>query len=420
MDIQKKEMKNGLIVASEVMPQLRSVAIGVWVRCGSRFEDPEVNGISHFIEHLLFKGTKSRRAVEIAKAIDSVGGQLDAFTDKEYVGFYAKVLDEHMEFAFELLSDIVLHPTFPAGEIEHERKVIFEEIAAIEDTPQDLVHELYLENFWKGHPLGRRIAGLRETVAGISRAQVIRYFKRAYHAGCNTVVAVAGHIDHRKVQNLAARYFSALPAGAESNPGPPPVPLAAHVVRRKSNLEQTHLCLGVPCPSRVSEDRFTAHLLSSILGGGLSSRLFQNIREKRGLVYAIDSILNLYRDAGTLMVSAATAHQTAATVGKLILKEFRRLHDELVSEEELKRAQECLKGSLILSLESTSSRMTYLAQQQIDFGRFYTLGEILDQIDRVRRTDIRRLARTIFDAPITWAVLGDGGAGPIESLLGSA
>jgi predicted Zn-dependent peptidase len=416
MDIQKKEMKNGLVVASEVMPHLRSVAIGVWIRCGSRFEAPQVSGISHFIEHLLFKGTRTRTAADIAKVIDSVGGQLDAFTDKEYVGFYAKVLDQHLPLAFELLSDIVLHPTFPTGEIENERKVIFEEISTVEDTPQELIHELYLESFWLDHPLGRRIAGTRESVAGISRRAVMSYFKHTCHAARNTVIAVAGNISHRKVQALAERYFSDLPPGIESDPGPPPEPQSARTFGCKVNLEQTHICIGVPCPPRVSEKRFAAHLLINILGGGMSSRLFQNIREKRGLVYAIDSILNLYRDAGTLVVSAATAHQTAATVAKLILKEFRKLRDELVSEEELKRAQECLKGSLTLSLESSSSRMTYLAQQHIDFGRFSTMGEILDRIDQVRRSDVRRLAQEIFDSSLTLAALGNGENRSLESI----
>lgn len=416
MDVQKREMKNGIVVASEVMPHLCSAAIGVWVRCGSRFEAPEVNGISHFIEHLLFKGTGSRSAAEIAKVIDSVGGQLDAFTDKEYVGFYAKVLGAHLPIAFELLSDLVMNPRFPSGEIENERKVVFEEIATVEDTPQDLIHEIYLESIWKGHALGRRIAGTRKSVAGISRAQVMKYFNQVYHAGRNTVISIAGNIDHHKVYALAERHFSKMPLGAESDPGSPPVPLAAQTIRHKENLEQTHLCLGVPCPARVSEDRFIIHLLSNILGGGLSSRLFQNIREKRGLVYVIDSSPNLYRDAGTLVVSAAMAHEKASTVTNLILEEFSKLRDKLVSEEELKRAKECLKGSLTLSLESSSSRMTYLAQQQIDFERFQSPGEILERIDHVRRVDIRRLAAEIFSAPIVLAALGNSNVRALESV----
>ncbi len=417
MDVQKREFKNGLVVASEVMPHVRSVSIGVWVRCGSRFEDPQVSGISHFIEHLLFKGTRSRTASDIAEEIDAVGGQLDAFTDKEYVGFYARVLDEHMPLAFDLLSDIVLNPTFPPNEIERERKVIFEEISTVEDSPQELIHDMYMENFWQGHPLGRPISGTRESVAGIVRRQVMDYFRRTYHAACNTVISVAGNIRHREVQALVERHFSCLPRGAESMPGAPPDPRSARVVRHKPNLEQTHLCLGVPCPSRVSGERFCAHVLSNILGGGMSSRLFQNIREKRGLVYAIDSILQLYRDAGTLVVAAATAPQTATTVLRLILKEFKRLREELVSGEELDRAKECLKGALTLSLESSSSRMTHLAQQQIDFGRFYDLEEIMGRIDGVRRADIRRLAREIFDgSALTLAALGNSNGSSLDSV----
>jgi predicted Zn-dependent peptidase len=254
-------------------------------------------------------------------------------------------------------------------------------------------------------------------VTGIRRRQVMDYFGRTYHAGRNMVISVAGNIEHSRVQALAERYFSDLPAGAASEPGPPPVPRSSRTVCHKPNLEQTHICLGVPAPSRVSEDRFCAHLLSNVLGGGMSSRLFQNIREKRGLVYAIDSILSLYRDTGTLVVAAATAPQSAATVVRLVLKEFKRLRDQPVSLEELKRAKECLKGSLTLSLESSSSRMTYLAQQQIDFGRFYRLSEILDQIDRVRRGDIQRLAREIFaSSSITLAALGNNNGNPLESL----
>jgi len=417
MNVQKMEMKNGLVVASEVMPHFRSVAIGVWVRCGSRFEGASSCGISHFIEHLLFKGTGTRSAADIAKEIDSVGGQLDAFTDKEYVGFYARVLDEHVPLTFELLSDIVLNPSFPTVEIERERKVIFEEISTVEDTPQELINDIFVESFWQGHPLGNPIAGTKESVARIGRREVMDYFKRNYHAARNTVISVAGNIRHREVQELAERYFSDLPPGTATDPGSPPKPRSARTMRHKPNLEQTHICIGVPCPSRISEDRFCAHLLSSVLGGGMSSRLFQNIREKRGLVYAIDSILNLYRDAGTLMVSAATAPQTAAMVGRLVLKEFRRLRDELVSEEELQRAKECIKGSLALSLESSISRMTYLAQQQIDFGRFSPLEEILDRIDRVRRVDIRRLAREIFcSSSLTLAALGNHDGKQLESL----
>ncbi len=417
MDIQKKELKNGLVVVSEVMPQVRSAAIGVWLQCGSRFESEQVGGISHFIEHMLFKGTRNRTAAEIARTIDSVGGQLDAFTDKEYVGFCARVLDRDLPLAFELLSDIILNPTFPSREIEHERNVIFEEINTVEDSPQDLIQEMYLEAFWQGHSLGRPVSGTKESVGSLSRRQVMEYFSRTYNAGSNTVVSVAGNIRHHAVQALARKHFSSLPKGTPSEPGLPPMPRAARTIRYKPNLEQMHICLGVPCPPRVSRERFCTHLLGNILGGGMSSRLFQNIREKRGLVYAIDSILNLYRDAGTLVVSAATAPNTAETVVKLILKEFKKLRDELVSSEELDRAKQYIKGSLTLSLENTSSRMAYLAQQQIDFGCFYTLERVMDEINRVSRVDIRNMARKIFTpSGLTLAALGNSNGCQFQSV----
>jgi len=395
MAVVKKEMKNGLILATEVMPCVRSVSLGVWVRVGSRHESESTTGISHFIEHLLFKGTKSRSAAHIAEEIDSVGGQLNAFTDKEYVGFYAKVIDKHLTFALELLSDIVRNPAFPEHELERERNVIFEEISMVEDSPQDLIQDLFMENFWRGHPLGRPISGTRKSVAQITRPQVLRFFKRHYTAR-NMIISVAGNIRHREVHALVVRYFSDLDPGDALDAGAPPVAYPARVVRRKLSLEQTHICLGASCPPMDSKQRYCTHILSSVLGGGMSSRLFQNIREKRGLVYTIYSTPNLYHDAGNLLVYAGAAPKKAAEVVELTIKEFRRLRERLVPAEELTRAKESVKGSVVLSLESPSSRMTNLAQQLIYFGRFYSLQEILRGFDSVRPVDVRELANEIF------------------------
>ncbi len=406
MDVQIKHLRNGLVVVSEVMPQLRSVSMGVWVKSGSRFEDPATTGISHFIEHLLFKGTKSRSASQIAEEIDSVGGQLNAFTEKEYVGFYAKVLDEHLHIAFDLLSDIVLNPAFPTVEMNRERNVIFEEINMVEDSPQELIQDIYMENFWKGHPLGRPISGTKESVARIARRDVIRHF-RSHYTAKNTIISVAGNIRHRQVQELARRHFSELVAGQGAQLGDPPVVSPARVVRHKAHLEQTHICLGTTSPPLASEERFCAHLLCNILGGGMSSRLFQNIREKRGLVYSIFSGLNLYHDAGALVVYAGMAPENACTVIELTLREFRKLREKPVPSEELERAKENLKGSILLGLESSSSRMTHLAQQQIYFGRCYPMEEILDKIERVKARAIRELANKIFaSTSLTLTALG--------------
>jgi predicted Zn-dependent peptidase len=395
MNVRKKQMKNGLVVATEAMTYLCSASIGVWVRVGSRFECDYPCGISHFIEHLLFKGTKSRSAADIARAIDSIGGQLNAFTDKEYVGFYAKVLDRHLPLAFELLSDIVLNPHFPPAELERERNVIFEEINMVEDSPQELIQDLFMESFWPGHPLGLPISGTKESVAGISRRDVMKYFKENYTAG-NTIISVAGNIRHGNVWDLAQRYFSGLDAGRPMKPGAPPKAQAASVVRRKSHLEQSHICLGTVCPPMASEDRYCIHVLNSVLGGGMSSRLFQNIREKRGLVYSIYSSPNIYRDAGSLVVYAGCAPERAASVVELTLKEWRRLRDKTIPSEELRRAKDNVKGQFLLSLESSGSRMTHLAQQEIYFGRFHTMQEIIDGFDRVQPRDVRRLANEVF------------------------
>jgi predicted Zn-dependent peptidase len=396
MDVQKRRMSNGLIIASEVMPHLRSVSLGVWVKCGSRFETAEKTGISHFIEHLLFKGTRTRSAARIAELIDSVGGQLNAFTEKEYVGFYARVLDEHLPLAFDLVSDIVLNPTFPINEMQRERNVIFEEINMVEDSPQELILDIYLENFWKDHSLGRPISGTKESVSQITRSDVKRFFQNNYKAR-NMVIAVAGNIRHRDAQKLAERYFSGLEPGGAADPGHPPKIYAGRLVRRKAHLEQTHLCLGTVAPPVASEERYCAHLLCSILGGGISSRLFQNIREKRGLVYSIYSMLNLYHDAGSLVVYAGSTPENALEVVELTLKEFGRMRRQLVSPQELKRAKENIKGSIMLGLESSSSRMTHLAQQLIYHERFYELEEILEAVERVTSREIRDLANKIFD-----------------------
>jgi predicted Zn-dependent peptidase len=396
MNVQKREMRNGLVVATEVMPHLRSVSLGVWLKCGSRVEKKENTGISHFIEHLLFKGTRKRSAAQLAEAIDSVGGQLNAFTEKEYVGFYAKVLDQHLPLAFDLVSDIVLHPTFPPAEIMRERNVIYEEINMVEDSPQELILDLFMESYWKNHPLGRPISGTKKTVAGISRSEVIKFFQNNYNAA-NIIIAVAGNIRHRSAYELADRYFSHLNPGVSADPGVPPIVHAGCLVRHKAHLEQTHICLGTISPPVASEERYCAHLLSNILGGGVSSRLFQNIRERRGLVYSIYSMLNLYRDSGSLVVYAGAAPEKASQVVNLVLKEFSRLRESLVSSSELRRAKEYVKGSVMLSLESSSSRMTHLAQQLIYYGRFYKLEEILEAVDRVTARDIRNLANKIFD-----------------------
>ncbi|MBM3789450.1 MAG: insulinase family protein [Acidobacteria bacterium] len=415
-DIQKTELKNGLVLMSEAMTQLRSVSIGVWLRAGSRFESAERNGVAHFIEHLLFKGTEGRAAGDIARAIDAVGGQLDAFTDKEYICVYARVMDRHLAVAFGILADILLRPAFPPAEVRRERNVIFEEINTIEDSPHELIHDYYLANLWPGHPLGRPVSGTKETVAAIRRRDLSDFFRRHY-SGRNMVIAVAGNLRHSQVQRLAERHFGELAAGEPAEPGPPPRLQAGRVVRTKANLEQVHICLGAGCPSLLSRDRFSVHLLSTILGGGMSSRLFQNIREKRGLVYSIESVISLFSDAGTMAVSAAAVPAAAARVVDLVLKELRTLRRVLVSRCELSRAKEFVQGSFLLGLENSSSRMMHLAQQQLYFDRLFSVRETLDRIERVRSADVRRVCNDILDSSgLALTALGNDRGGALQSV----
>jgi len=401
---------------SEAMPQSRSVSIGVWVVGGSRFEARGQDGIAHFIEHLLFKGTTSRSAGDIAHAIDAAGGQLDAFTDKEYVCVYARVLDRHLRVAFEILADIALHPVFPPAEIRRERNVIFEEINSIEDSPQDLVHEIFMQNIWPDHPLGRPVSGTKQSVGSISRADLLRFFERHYSAR-NMVLTVAGNLGHAEVRQLARRFFDRAEAGEPVNSGGPPQLRTSRVLREKPNLEQVHICLGTGCPPLLSKDRFKVHLLSTILGGGISSRLFQNIREKRGLVYSIESNVNLYRDAGSIVVSAAAVPGAAARVVELICRELRAMRRENVPARELRRAKDFVEGSFLLGMESTSSRMMHLAQQEIYFRRLFSIRETLESIESVRPGDIRRLADEILESSeITLTALGSDGLHGLKSI----
>ena len=397
MSIRKEVLRNGLTVVTESMSHVRSVSVGIWIRSGSRHETAAQNGISHFIEHMLFKGTNTRSAEDIATAIDSIGGQLDAFTTREYVGFYAKILDEYLEAAFALLADIVLRPAFPDAEVEKERNVIFEEINMVEDSPQELVHEVFTEAFWRGHPLGRPIAGTKKSVGRLRRADIAEYFARCYVPD-NMVVVAAGRLRHEKLVRLVERHFGSLRGAAGPN-GHAVAPRArAHVTRRdKEKLEQTHICLGTGAPAATSEARYAAHLLNNILGGSLSSRLFQNIREKRGLVYAIFSGLGLYSDAGHLTIYAGTGAKTAGTVIELILAELRRVRSSDITEAELRRAKDNIKGSIVLSLESTSSRMSNLAQQELYFRRQSTIDQAIRRIEAVSLGAVRDLAHELFD-----------------------
>jgi predicted Zn-dependent peptidase len=388
------------------MPHVRSVSVGVWVGTGSRRELPEQNGITHFIEHMLFKGTSKRSAEEIARSVDSIGGNLDAFTAKELVCYNTKVLDEHLSQAFDVLADLVLHPQFREEDIAKEKGVILEELKMEEDNPDYLVHEIFTANFWKDHPLGKPILGTKETIKRFDREAIERYY-RAEYVPANTFITAAGRLSHEGMVSLAREYFESLPPGQVAPSGPAPTTHARIALRNKKSLEQVQLCLGVPSYALPHEERFTCYILNTLLGGGMSSRLFQNIREKLGLAYAVFSELNPYRDTGCLSIYAGTSVESAGKVVEMIVKEFRQLKEELVPEEELRRAKDHLKGSLMLSLESTSSRMSNLARQQMYFGRFFSLDELVESIEAVTAADVQRIAQQFFDQKhIALTVLG--------------
>ena len=406
-EIETTTLPNGVRVITEAMPHVRSVSVGIWIGTGSRREMPEQNGISHFIEHMLFKGTTHRSAEDIARSVDSIGGNLDAFTAKELVCFNTKVLDEHLSLAWDVLADLVLNPLFQPADIEKEKGVILEEIKMEADSPDYLVHEIFSSNFWKDHPLGKPILGTRETVKRFDSEGIRCYYSEVY-APANLIVTAAGNLTHDRLVALVREHFESLPLGGPTKPDPVPNTHARIALRNKKALEQVHLCLGVPSYPLPHQERFACYVLNTLLGGGMSSRLFQNIRERQGLAYAVFSELNPYRDTGCLSIYAGTSLESAGKVVESILNEFRDLKQHAVGEEELRRAKDHLKGSLMLSLESTASRMSNLARQEMYFGKFFTLDELVESIESVTAADVQRIAQTFFDPKqIALTVLGN-------------
>src|ERR1700746_487492 len=394
-NIRRQKLPNGLTVITEQMAHIRSISVGIWVKTGSRDEDPQWNGISHFIEHMVFKGTEHRSAEDIARQVDSIGGNMDAFTAKECVCFNVKVLDEHLPIAMDILSDLVLHPVFAAQDISRERGVILEEIKMDEDNPDYLVHEIFTQNFWKDHPLGRPILGTKDTVRRFARDPVLEVYKQRFAPG-NLIVCAAGNLKHDEFVELVARHFEYMKPAKNGLHTLPPKIVPHIIMRNKKALEQVQICVGVPSHPIAHERRHASYILSTLLGGGMSSRLFQNIRERQGLAYAIYSDLTPYRDTGCLSVYAGTSRASAARVVQSIVSEFQKLKSEPVPAEELRRAKDQLKGSLMLSLESSTARMSNLARQEMYFDRFYSLDELIEKIESVTADELQELANFFF------------------------
>jgi predicted Zn-dependent peptidase len=391
---QRTILKNGIRVVSENISSIRSFSIGMWIISGSRDEDSEENGISHFIEHLVFKGTKSRTAHDIAKEIDSVGGILNGFTEKEYTCFYAKVLDQHWPLAIELLSDIFLNSIFDLNEIARERNVVLQEIKMVEDTPDDYIHDLFNQVFWKGYSLGYPILGEKERVSSFDRETICRYFDRHYRAN-HLVISVAGSFDYERVIQRIEDTFGGLHERVEVGERKSPE-LNPTVSVFPRDLEQVHLCLGTRGISQIHSLRYAGYVLNTLLGRGMSSYLFQEIREKRGLAYSVYSYRPAYFDVGQLVVYAGTGKGSLEEVIRLIIDQFDRLRKERVRGEELRRTKEQLKGNLLLSLESSDSWMTRLAQNEIYFGEYIPVEEVIGGIEGVTLEEVNQLAQDIF------------------------
>lgn len=402
--IKKTLLGSGIPVITEEMPDVESSSIGIWVNTGSRHETPEINGVSHLVEHLLFKGTEKRTALDISMEIESVGGVLNAFTGREYTCFFSKTLNKDLPKAIDLLSDIFINSRFDRKDMEKEKLVVLQEIKMVEDTPDDLIHDLFSERFWAGHPLGWSILGPSKTIQSMTRSSVLRYFSAQY-APQNVFITAAGGLSHRSVVRLLRPFFDGLERGDGPSGRTAPEPLPG-VKLIKKDLEQVHMCIGVPMPPQPHPDRYRVYLMNTILGGGMSSRLFQEIREKRGLAYSVYSYLNLCKDAGALTAYAGTSAEKFADVAGLILRAFERFPNE-VTAAELRNAKEQLKGGMLLGLETSDSRMMKLARDEFYFGRPVPVKEIVKDIDSVTLSTLRRSASELLSPEkVTMVAIG--------------
>jgi predicted Zn-dependent peptidase len=405
--IESTQLDNGLTVVTERMPDVRSVTAGFWVATGSRDEDASIAGASHFLEHLLFKGTDTRSAREIAEAVDAVGGDINAFTTKEYTAFYVRLLSDSLELGLDILSDIMWSPAFRPDEVEAERQVILEEILMRGDEPGDLVHEVFTEALYPHHSLGREVLGDEDTIGAISRDDIRGFFGHHYRPG-NIVVSAAGHLDHDELVAGIERRFAGGTGGTPPGRTPPTTPPEpVRVVTRPT--EQAHLVLGVPAHGRSDPDRYALAMVNHVLGGGMSSRLFQQIREERGLAYSVYSYRSSFEDSGLLAVYAGTAPGRAREVLDLVVVELERMRTEGLTADELRLAKGHLKGTMALSLEDSAARMSRIGRSQVVHGRVESVDEVLAAIDAVTLDDANRVAADVLGRARSLAVVGPFG-----------
>jgi len=397
-EVRLTRLPNGITVLTEHMPGLRSVTAGIWVRRGSRHESPELNGICHFIEHAVFKGTERRTARDIAVESDRLGGNLDAFTTHEMTGFAIKVADKSLPAAFDLIADLLAHPRFDQNDLEREQKVVLEEMKMVEDTPDELLGELFNAAYFPGHSLGRPIEGTEDTVSSFDHQTISSFHAREFSPG-NLVVAAAGNVEHDLLVDLVEKSFgtSAKNGGNRVNPdGQSPTPAAPILIEQKKELEQAHLILAAPWPDARDEDRYAGSLLASVIGGGTSSRLWQTIREERGLAYSVGAGGSTFSDVGVFTIYAGTSPEHLNQVLDLSLVEMRRVVNERVPEEELKLAKDQALSSILLGLESSSARVSALSRQEIIHGRRITPEETMEKIEAVTAEDLQLVAQAYF------------------------
>ena len=390
----KDTLSNGIRVVSETLPKSRSVSIGVWVKVGSRHEPEEIGGVSHFIEHLFFKGTEKRTAKDIAIEMDSIGGEMNAFTSQETTTYYAKVVDEHLPVAIEILSDILLGSKFDPVEMEKERKVILEEIKGVEDTPDDYIHELITNTVWPDNSLGRPILGTKETIKGLKHKDIISYIEH-YYSPKEIVISVAGNFEHARLIELLNASFGKLARTGVAKKEVTPAFVHAIGVKKKQ-LEQVQVCIGCKGLHYTHEDRFVISALNTVLGNSMSSRLFQEIREQNALAYSIYSYVTSYRDTGLLTVYAGTDPSNTLEMVRLVTKELRKIKEEGITQAEETRVRNQIKGSLVLSLESSNSHMSRLARQEIYFGKYLSMDDIIKGVEKVTAEQVQHLAQQLF------------------------
>jgi predicted Zn-dependent peptidase len=401
-------MPGGIRVVTETFSDVRTVALGIWAQTGSRFELPSQSGIAHFVEHMMFKGTRRRTAQRIAEETDALGAQVNAFTDKELTCYYARVLSAHLPKVIDILTDMVTESLFDPDAIEKERQVILEEIKMYEDSPDDLVQDLFLQTIWSGDSLGRPVIGTQRTISQLHRADFLRFLESEYRPQ-RMLVAAAGDLDHQDLVERIAGPLSRLVGEASPRETNPPQ-ITANTAFRAKDVEQVHLCMGYPGLPVGHPDRFAQSVLDNIAGGGMSSRLFQEVREKRGLVYSIGTFSTMYSDAGTFGAYAGTSPHRAEEVLRITLRELARLREEPVPAAELQRAKDSLKGGLMLSLEGTAPRMFFLSRSELYYGRRITLDEILEEIDAVTGERVQTLAARTLDGGPALAAIGPEGS----------